>query len=177
MNCFWLISIKVISTLRQDYCWSNYKIINLKGIIQKNKVMTRKFFALSLVLTLFLSAAIAQSETEAKVDGAEIVFAEGSKNFGDITQGDVVEHTFKFENVGTQPLIISNVLVTCGCTATDWPREPIAAGKSSEITVKFDSKGKNGAQNKIITVVSNAVNPREKVSIKTNVLPKKKDDA
>jgi hypothetical protein len=138
--------------------------------------MTRKFFALSLVMALFVFAS-AQSQSETKVDGAEITFAESSKNFGDITQGDVVEHTFKFENTGNQPLIISNVLVTCGCTATNWPRDPIAAGKSSEITVKFDSRGKNGAQNKIITVVSNAVNPREKVSIKSNVLPKKKDEA
>ena len=119
----------------------------------------------------------AQSQNETTIEGAEITFSENSKNFGDITQGDVVEHTFDFKNTGNQPLILSNVLVTCGCTATKWPREPIAAGKSAEITVKFDSNGKNGAQNKIITVVSNAVNPREKVSIKANVLPKKKDEA
>ena len=139
--------------------------------------MTKKFFTLTLFLSTLIFAGNAQSQSNEAVDGAEITFAESTKNFGDITQGDVVEHTFKFENTGSQPLIISNVLVTCGCTATNWPRDPIAAGKSSEITVKFDSKGKNGAQNKIITVVSNAVNPREKVSIKTNVLPKKKDGA
>lgn len=139
--------------------------------------MTRKFFTLSLLLTVMVCSMTAQSQHEEADDGAEITFAESSKDFGDIFQGDVVEHTFKFENTGTQPLIISNVLVTCGCTATNWPRDPIGAGKSAEITVKFDSKGKNGAQNKIITVVSNAVNPREKISIKTNVLPRKKDDA
>ena len=139
--------------------------------------MIRKFFAASMMLSLMVFAVSAQSQSEAPAEGAEITFSESSKDFGDITQGDVVEHTFKFENTGSQPLIISNVLVTCGCTATNWPRDPIAAGKSSEITVKFDSKGKNGAQNKIITVVSNAVNPREKVSIKSNVLPKKKEDA
>ncbi len=139
--------------------------------------MTRKFFALSLLLAGFVLILPAQSQNEESTEGAEIKFAESSKNFGDITQGDVVEHTFKFENIGNQPLILSNVLVTCGCTATKWPRDPVAPGKSAEITVRFDSKGKNGAQNKIITVVSNAVNPREKVSIKSNVFPKKKDDA
>ncbi|GJM27803.1 MAG: hypothetical protein DHS20C17_04380 [Cyclobacteriaceae bacterium] len=137
--------------------------------------MTGKFFTLSLLFAVLVLTGSAQAQES--VDGAEITFAENAKNFGDITQGDVVEHTFKFENTGNQPLIISNVLVTCGCTATNWPRDPILAGKSSEITVRFDSKGKNGAQNKIITVVSNAVNPREKVSIKSNVLPKKKDGA
>jgi len=139
--------------------------------------MIRKFFALSLLITGIVLIGTAQSHDENSTDGAEITFAESSKNFGDIIQGDGVEHTFKFENTGNQPLILSNVLVTCGCTATKWPRDPIAAGKSAEITVRFDSKGKNGAQNKIVTVVSNAVNPREKVSIKSNVLPKKKDEA
>lgn len=139
--------------------------------------MTRKFFALSLLMAGFVLIGSAQSQEEASAEGAEITFTESSKNFGDITQGDVVEHIFKYENTGSQPLILSNVLVTCGCTATNWPRDPVAPGKSAEITVRFDSKGKNGAQNKIITVVSNAVNPREKVSIKANVFPKKKDDA
>ncbi len=139
--------------------------------------MTRNFFALSLLMAGFVLIGSAQSQEEASAEGAEIAFTESSKNFGDIIQGEVVEHTFKYENTGSQPLILSNVLVTCGCTATNWPRDPVAPGKSAEITVRFDSKGKNGAQNKIITVVSNAVNPREKVSIKANVLPKKKDDA
>ncbi len=138
--------------------------------------MTRKFFALSLLLAGFVLIGQAQSQNEETTEGPEITFAESSKNFGDITQGDVVEHTFKFENTGNQPLILSNVLVTCGCTATSWPRDPVEPNKSAEIEVRFDSKGKNGAQNKIITVVSNAINPREKVSIKANVLPKKKDE-
>lgn len=140
--------------------------------------MIKKLFAFVAVGLWIASLNVAMAQdAEASVDGAKIVFEESSKNFGDIVQGDVVEHTFKFENQGNKPLVLSNVLVTCGCTATKWPRDPIAAGKSGEITVKFDSKGKSGAQNKIVTVVSNAVNSREKVSIKTNVLPKKKDDA
>lgn len=140
--------------------------------------MIKKLFVFAAMGLWVASTSLIQAQDDAAPeDGAKIVFEETSKNFGDIVQGDVVEHTFKFENQGNQPLILSNVLVTCGCTATKWPRDPIASGKSGEITVRFDSKGKNGAQNKIITIVSNAVNSREKVSIKTNVLPKKKNDA
>ncbi len=135
--------------------------------------MIRKLLMLSIFLSGLALTGMTQSQTETSTQGAEITFVEDTKNFGDIIQGDVVEHTFKYQNTGNQPLILSNVLVTCGCTATNWPRDPLAPGKSAEITVRFDSKGKNGAQNKIITVVSNAVNPREKVSIKSNVLPKK----
>jgi len=147
-------------------------------LVKTFKVMIKKLLTLAAVGLWVASFNLVQAqETTKQVDGAKIAFEVTTKNFGDIVQGDVVEHTFAFENQGNQPLILSNVLVTCGCTATKWPREPIAAGKSGEITVRFDSKGKSGAQNKIITVVSNAVNGREKVSIKSNVLPKKKDDA
>jgi len=140
--------------------------------------MIKKIFTLSLFLSALVYAGIAQSQGSETVDGAVITFAEDTKDFGDITVGDVVEHTFKFENTGNQPLIISNVLVQCGCTAIDWPREPIAPGKSSEIAVRFNSENKSpGVQNKVVTVVSNSVNPREKVSIRANLLPKKKEGA
>jgi len=62
--------------------------------------------------------------------------------------------------------------VTCGCTATNWPKEPIAPGKTSEISVSFNSAGKMGAQNSVIRIYSNASEPIEKVSLISNVLPK-----
>ena len=74
--------------------------------------MVKKIFTLSLIFAALVVVVNAQSQSNASVDGAEITFSESSKDFGDITQGDVIEHTFKFENTGSQPLIISNVLVT-----------------------------------------------------------------
>ncbi len=126
-----------------------------------------------LGLMLLMAAVITASGQEV-VDGsgARIVFVEDAFDFGDIQQGDKVEHTFEFENAGDQPLILSNVLTTCGCTASDWPREPIVPGELASIKVTFNSAGKLGVQNKIITIVSNAINPRERIRITTNVLPK-----
>ena len=124
---------------------------------------------------LAIGTSIAQEKSETAVDGPVITFAEASHDFGDIHQGDKVEHTFNFENTGTEPLIISNVQVTCGCTASKWPREPIPPGQESSITITFNSAGKMGRQNKIITVISNASDPRARISIVTNVLPKKDD--
>lgn len=124
------------------------------------------------VIGLFLTGSLAaQDNGSEKVSGPTITFSEASFDFGDIKQGDKVEHTFTFKNSGTEPLILSNVLTTCGCTATNWPRDPIAPGKSGEITVKFNSAGKMGKQNKVVTVVSNATNAQERVKIITNVLP------
>ena len=128
----------------------------------------KKIIAL-FAFVLIAGAVSAQESTEQT--GAEIVFAETLHDFGDITQGDKVTHVFAFENTGTEPLVLNNVLTTCGCTAPSWPRDPIAPGESGEITVTFNSRGKIGMQNKIITVVSNAVNNQERVNIRANVLP------
>lgn len=135
----------------------------------------KKLIAL-LVGVLLVAQAYAQQaskKNEEKVEGPQITFVESTHDFGDIEQGTKVNHVFEFENSGTEPLVLSNVLTTCGCTATSWPREPIAPGEGGEIAVSFNSAGKMGKQNKVVTVVSNAVNSQERVKIITNVLPKK----
>ncbi len=128
-----------------------------------------KKLALLMVMVLFVFAAQAQEKK-----GAEIIFKEKSIDFGDISQGDKVEHTFVFENTGDAPLVISNVAVTCGCTAPAWPKTPIAPGEKGEMKVVFNSAGKMGKQNSVVRVYSNAAEPIEKVSLISNVLPKGK---
>lgn len=86
----------------------------------------------------------------------KITFAEkGIYDFGTLTEGDTVEHVFKFTNTGEFPLIINNITVSCGCTTPEWPREPIAPGATSSIRVRFNSRGKSGEQNKTVTVIAN----------------------
>src|SRR5690606_1299878 len=103
-----------------------------------------------------------------------ITWEKASHDFGDINQGDKVEHTFAFTNTGNEPLIITNVQVTCGCTTPKgWPRDPIPPGGKSQITIGYNSTGKIGKQNKVITVVSNAIGDSNKISFTTNVLEKK----
>lgn len=127
---------------------------------------------LLLSTTLLISVLLFAQETEIK-DGPKIEFSEKSKDFGDIFQGDKVSHIFQFKNTGTEPLVLSNVITSCGCTATEWPREPIAPGQSGEISATFNSSGKMGKQNKVITVVSNSTSGSARVSMISNVLPPK----
>lgn len=75
--------------------------------------------------------------------------------FGQIKEGDIVEHSFTFKNGGQFPLIINNVTASCGCTIPEWPREPIAPNQESAIKVHFNTKGKPGQQVKTITVYAN----------------------
>jgi hypothetical protein len=128
--------------------------------------MKKIFLLMVMALTVFA----VQAQTEKK--GAVIEFNEKSIDFGDITQGDKVEHTFEFTNTCDTPLVISNVAVTCGCTAPNWPKNPIAPGSKGELKVVFNSTGKMGKQNSVVRVYSNASEPIEKVSLISNVLPK-----
>ncbi|MBS1544093.1 MAG: DUF1573 domain-containing protein [Bacteroidetes bacterium] len=107
--------------------------------------------------------------------GPVITWEKASHDFGDMIQGEKQEYTFKFRNTGNAPLIITNVQVTCGCTTPKgWTRDPVNPGQSSELTIAFNSIGKYGRQNKVITIVSNAVNPEgRQISFTANVLERK----
>lgn len=135
--------------------------------------MNMKKFAWLFVLSMVAAFTVNAQEAAAEKKGPEIKFDEESHDFGDITQGDRVEHVFAFTNVGTEPLVLSRVLTTCGCTAPSWPKEPVAPGEKGEVKVSFNSAGKMGMQNKVITIISNATNANARVNITTNVLPKK----
>ncbi len=104
-------------------------------------------------------------------------FAEETHDFGTIKEGEVVEHTFKFKNVGDAPLIIQNATASCGCTVPDPPKEPILPGKENEIKVKFDSQNKPGMQNKTITITANTEPSVTRLYIKSNVTPKDQQSA
>jgi hypothetical protein len=135
--------------------------------------MKRLLFLMSVVMVAFAANAQEKNtQDKAASNGPVITFEESSKDFGDITQGDKVEHVFKLENTGNAPLVISNVAATCGCTVPNWPKEPIAPGKTAEIKVSFNSAGKMGKQNSVVRIYSNATEPIEKVSLISNVLPK-----
>jgi len=64
--------------------------------------------------------------------------------------------SFEFTNTGDAPLIIANVLSTCGCTVPTKPTEPIMPGKTGKIDIKYNMQA--GPIRKTITVESNAVN-------------------
>lgn len=132
----------------------------------------KHFFVLISLLILNISLF---GQTAEKVSGPVIAWEKSTHDFGDMAQGDKVEQTFKFTNTGNEPLVITNVEVTCGCTLPkSWPRDPIMPGSKGEITLAFNSTGKLGKQNKVVTIVSNASNPDGKQIVFTaNVLEKK----
>lgn len=100
-----------------------------------------------------------------------IKFDESSYNWGSVNEGDKMTHNFKFKNTGTNDLIISDAHGSCGCTVPEWPKEPIKPGKSGEIKVVFDSKGKPGDQQKTVTLTANTEPANTILTIKGAVKP------
>lgn len=101
-------------------------------------------------------------------------FVEKVKDFGQITQGEIVSTSFRFKNVGQSDLIISSAQGSCGCTVPEWPKEPIKPGEEGVIDVTFDSNGKKGMQNKTITLVANTVPNTMVLALKGEVLAPEK---
>lgn len=96
-------------------------------------------------------------------------FNEEEFNFGTIMQGDQVKHEFEFTNTGKEPLVISNAAGSCGCTVPEWPKEPIMGGAKAVIKVTFNSAGKQGVQDKTVTLQSNAKQNPMVLHLKGNV--------
>jgi hypothetical protein len=132
--------------------------------------------SLFLVCLTQLTAFAQENANASTASGPRIVFTEKSHDFGDIQQGDQVNYTFKFTNTGTEPLLLSRVETTCGCTATNWTKDPVAPGHTGEVSATFNSTGKKGMQRKVITIYSNATNPKETVAIVSNVLTKSSEE-
>ncbi|MEY4875124.1 MAG: hypothetical protein RL708_273 [Bacteroidota bacterium] len=83
-------------------------------------------------------------------------FESTNHDFGNVVEGPAAVFEYKFTNTGNEPLIISDVQKSCGCTTPDWTKEPILPGKTGKVIASFDTKGRVGSFNKTITVISNA---------------------
>jgi hypothetical protein len=119
--------------------------------------MKKLLFTLGVSIIMGYTA-FAQDATPKPADNPNapvITFEKTTHDYGTVTKGGDGTCEFKFKNNGIEPLILSNVTSSCGCTVPEWPREPILKGKSAAIKVKYDTN-RVGPINKTITVLSNA---------------------
>ena len=80
---------------------------------------------------------------------------ETSHDFGKVVEGPQYTYTFKYKNIGNAPLVVNNVTTPCGCTTPKYTREPVAAGKTGEINVSYNSAGRIGNFNKTLSIQTN----------------------
>ncbi len=98
-----------------------------------------------------------------------ITFSKTEHDFGQLIQGEKVSCVFKFTNTGDADLVLVKVSASCGCTASDYSRDPIKPGEESKIEVTFDSGHQKGIQNKTITVLTNTKPQSTVLRIKAQV--------
>ncbi|WP_207532240.1 DUF1573 domain-containing protein [Desertivirga arenae] len=112
--------------------------------------------------------AIAFTAMRADVQG-EFKFEKETQDFGKITQGKPVSYDFKFTNVGDQPIILTEVQPTCGCTVAKFTSTPVKKGEVGTISITYNAAAM-GPFSKAITVKSNAKTSVKYIYIKGEVV-------
>ncbi|MFD1631512.1 DUF1573 domain-containing protein [Pseudopedobacter beijingensis] len=126
----------------------------------------KKLFFIAAILVSFIGFTAMQDNK------AEFKFVEETYDFGKIPQGKPVSFTFKYTNVGNEPLIISNVESTCGCTVPNVePKQgtPVPKGGSGSITLTYNAAAL-APFNKFVKITSNSKTPVKMLYIKGEVV-------
>ena len=112
----------------------------------------------------FTITASAQTDTK-----PEFKFSEEKHDFGKIPQGKPVTTEFAFTNIGEEPLILTEVKPTCGCTIADYTKTPVLKGAKGVIKITYNAA--NPAPfSKTIVVTSNAKTPTKYLIISGEVI-------
>ena len=118
------------------------------------------------VILAFASTVSAQDSEK-----AEFKFNEEKHDFGKIPQGTPVTTLFEFTNVGKEPLILTEVRPTCGCTIADYTKTPVKNGEKGIIKITYNA-AVAAPFNKTIVVTSNAKTPTKYLNIVGDVVAK-----
>src|SRR5476651_2232539 len=102
---------------------------------------------------------------------AEFKFNEEKHDFGKIPQGTRVTTVFEYTNIGKEPLILTEVRPTCGCTIADYTKTPVKPGDKGVIKITYNAAIASSF-NKTIVVTSNAKTPQKYLNIVGEVIAK-----
>lgn len=130
------------------------------------------------VVFLFGACNETSSKTKdtAEIVNADMLFEKGTEHdFGEIPYKGNGEFEFKFKNTGTDPLIITKVQSSCGCTTPEYSKEPVKPGKEGIIKVEYDTK-RVGPFKKSVKVYANIKNSPVKLIIKGEVVKKENNE-
>ncbi len=111
-------------------------------------------------LRLMLKANIIKgSENNSISEVPALMFNDTQYDFGKVTEGKKVAHTFSFSNTGKGTLEIKDILTSCGCTAALISSKSVKPGEDGTLKVELDTSNRSGKMSRTITVKSN--DPKE----------------
>jgi len=111
--------------------------------------------ALSLGLMSFSVVSPMATTIVKSIEAAAISWKSDAVEVGQIPQGTPKEIQFEFKNSGKTSVVITSVKPSCGCTAADYTKEPVAPGKSGIIKAIYNAASA-GPFTKTVTVTTSA---------------------
>lgn len=103
---------------------------------------------------LFLFLGISLTGSAQAVSGPRMAYDVFTVEYGEVEYGSDGERTWTFKNTGTEPLLITEVKGSCGCTVAKYPKTPIKPGEGGTVKIKYDTK-RPGIISKTITLITN----------------------
>lgn len=120
----------------------------------------------SLILLLF---SCREKKNDVSTANTSIEWRAKSWDFGNLSRGEEVAHTFYFKNTGKHNLLIHKIETGCGCTTVDYDKAPVPPGKEGKIEIAFNSAGRYGKQYKEISIFANIPEKQDILSFTANV--------
>lgn len=107
-------------------------------------------------------------------NNVEILFENKNLNIGEIAYKSVGEYQFKFRNIGTEPIKIESVNLSCSCLGAEWSKTEISP-KDTGIIVVTTNTGRLGRFSERISVHYNGIKSPEVLSLTGNIIYNKKE--
>lgn len=127
-----------------------------------------------ILLTIVVACGIVMAQQQKETNGPKTTFKTLTHDFGNIKEADgPVTYNFEFTNTGNKPLLIVDVVASCGCTRPEFPTQPIKPGKKGTIKVTYSPIGRPGAFRKSIKVKTNGTERNSTLIISGVVYPKR----
>lgn len=148
----------------------------MKNLIKTKTAKAAYFITVMLVITATMFFLFTNSKISASPGKAKILFTEETHDFGKVEQGTQLEYSFKFTNDGDKPLVIEKVQPSCGCTgATVGEKKEYSEGECGEIKITFNTQGREGHQEKHISVMTNdPENPQKDLKFSCDIITESK---
>ena len=112
-----------------------------------------------------------QDESEDKLIMTTVSLESTVLSMGDFSWQEERQGTFRLKNTGEKPLVIQDIVTSCGCLTVDYSQEPVMPGKEAvlRMTYKADSPG---YFNKVVTVYCNVEDSPIRLRVSGNALEK-----
>lgn len=130
-------------------------------VMMKQTMLTLLLACLSLA-TVAQSAFGGNATLTLETEGAEVkaVWETETHDFGAIPQGKPASFTFQVVNEGNQPLTIEKVKPSCGCTAANYTKEPIAPGERGFVTAEYNAHNVGSFSKTVVVTTNDSNTPR-----------------